>query len=297
MTETLAEKYDAGTGPEDFTVSVADEPPETVDEAAEMAEAPYGWTRDRDSGTLRPKKRPGRPGKPPGPDDIPADQPVSRAEDKAPETGKARPGRGVPARDDAPGMPRGGVVAKGVNKLYRRAGKIVRAMDPDIGQALIECATKDPSDPDELTVGEAWEELARTNPRVRRFLMRAISGNAWGDLVMAHAPIGIALLMKPAVQKLIPFGRVMESMAEPDEDTPDGEGGLPGGMTAADFGAMRDLAQQQAARMAERMGVKVSAEQMAEAAAAATARFEGGAVPPAFARSQPRTRTRAKRRG
>lgn len=287
MTETLDEKYDAGTGPEDFAVSVADEPPEPVDEAAEQAEAPYGWTRDR-AGNLRPKKKPGRPGKPPGPDEIPADQPVSRADDRPPAV--TAPGR--PPAEDVP-MPRGGVIAKGVDKLYRRAGKIIRGMDSDIGNALIACTRKDPDEPDELTVGEAWEQLAKVNPRIRRFLTRALAGNAWGDLVMAHAPLGIALVMKPAVQRLIPFGRIMESMAEPDEDTPEGEGGLPGGMTADDFAQMQDLAKQQAKRMAERMGMHVSPEQMAEAAAAATARFEG-AVPPAF-RAQPRTRSRAQR--
>ena len=45
------------------------------------------------------------------------------------------------------------------------------------------------------------------------------------------APIAMAVLMKPAVLKRIPFAAFIESMAEPDEDTPAGEGGLPGGMT------------------------------------------------------------------
>jgi hypothetical protein len=177
-------------------------------------------------------------------------------------------------------MPRGGVIAAGVNKLYRRGGKIIRAMDPDIGNAVIACTRKD--EDDELTVGEAWEALAKTNPRIRAFIMRAISGGAWGDLVMAHAPIGLALFMKPQVQRLLRLERLVESMAEPDEDTPDGEGGLPGGMTAEDFGQMRDMA-------AEQLGVPVSDEQLAEAVAQA-------GVPPAF-RAQPRRRTRAARRG
>ena len=292
MTETLEEKYDAGTGPEDFAVSVADEPP--VDEAAEQAEAPYGWIRDRRTGQLRPRIKPGRPKIPPGPDDIPSDQPVSRADDKAPAAGGNRPA--APA-DDVP-MPRGGIIAKGVNKLYRRAGRIVRAMDHDIGSAIIACTRTDPDDPDDdLTVGEAWEALAKTNPRIRRFLLKAVAGGAWGDLVMAHAPIGIAIAMKPAILRLIPFDRLIASMAEPDDDTPEGEGGLPGGMTESDFGEMRDLAQQQAAKMAARLGMTVSPEEMAEAAAAAQARFEGGDIPAAFRRSQPRTRSRAQRRG
>lgn len=294
MTETLDEKYDAATGPEDFAVSVAEDPPEPVDEAAEQAEAPYGWTRGRD-GQLRPKKKPGRPSIPPGPDGIPADKPVSRAADRPPAAG-TKPG---PRLDDAaPAMPRGGVIAAGVNKLYRRGGKIIRVADPDIGNAVIACTRKsaDPDDADELTVGEAWEQLAKANPRIRRFLLKAVAGGAWSDLIMAHAPIGIAIAMKPAVQRLLPFERFVESMAEPDEDTPEGEGGLPGGMTADDFAQMREVAQAQAARMAQRMGVRVSPEQMAEAAAEASRRFEGE-VPAAFARAQPRRRSRAARAG
>ena len=285
MTATTGEKYDGGTGPEDFMT--AEEPPEDSIPAGEE-EAPYGWRRD-DDGNLVPRKKPGRPRKQATPDEMPPDaSPVSRAADRPPDTTGDRKRAETPGA--VPAMPRGGVIAAGVNKLYRRAGKITRAMDPDIGAAIIACTRKDGDEPDELTVGEAWENLARANPRVRAFLLKAIAGGAWGDLVMAHAPLGLALMMKPAVQRLIPFGRLAESMAEPDEDTPAGEGGLPGGMTADDFGQMRDLAAQQARRMAERMGHPVSDEQLAEAVAQA-------GVPPAFRRNQPRQRSRAGRRG
>jgi hypothetical protein len=189
-------------------------------------------------------------------------------------------------------MPRGGVIAAGVDKLYRRAGKILRAFDHDIGQALIECTRADLLEEGELTVGQAWEQVAKTNPRIRAFLMRAIAGGAWGDLIMAHAPIGIAIVMKPAVQRLIPFGRIIDSVAEPDDDTPEGEGGLPGGMTAADFEELRATAAEQARRVAARMGMDVSDEQLAEAAASV------GGVPPAFNRQQRRAAaSRARRRG
>ena len=172
-------------------------------------------------------------------------------------------------------MPRGGVLAAGINKLYRRAGKIIRAFDHDIGQAVIECTRADDLEEGELTVGEAWEALAKANPRIRRFLLKAIAGGAWTDLVMAHAPIGIALMLKPSVQRFIPFGRLLESVAEPDEDSGDGEGGLPGRMTAADFEELKGQAEQQARRMAERMHLTVSPEELAEAAASVGA----GAMP------------------
>ena len=283
MTVTAGEKYDAEVGPEDF--AQADEPPDP-DVSAGETEAPYGWTRDKATGELRPKKRPGRPSMPPPAEKVAEGPPVSRAADRAPDGGK----RGKPPIADT-AMPKGGVIAAGVNKLYRRAGKILRVFDAEIGEAFIACTRReDGDDADELTVGEAWENLCKTNPRVRRFVMRAIAGGAMGDLVMAHAPIGIAFAMKPLVQRLIPFERLIASVAEPDEDTPEGEGGLPGGMTEADFGDMQRLAEEQARRMAARMGVQVSDDELAEASARAA-----GRVPPAFRRNQPSRQSRAKR--
>lgn len=291
MTVTTSETYDADTSPDDFLT--ADEPPGPdvpADDESEPA-APYGWTRDRETGQLRPKKRPGRPAAPPGPDEITKGDPVARAADRPPGSGKR--GHDRVADADVP-MPKGGIIAAGVNKLYRRAGKIVRVFDADMGEAFIACTRRDgDDDADELTVGEAWENLCRTNPRVRRFVLKAIAGGAAGDLIMAHAPIGIAFMMKPLVQKLIPFDRLIGSMAEPDDDTPDGEGGLPGGMTAGDFGEMQAMAEQQARKMAERMGMQVSDEELAAASAKAA-----GKVPPAFRRQQPAGRqSRAKRAG
>ena len=288
MTATTQEKYDAGTSEADF--ATAEDPPE--DETPGEGTPPAGWTRDRSTGEMRPKRRAGRPrlGEPPEPA-LPS-EPVSRTEDQppGPPAGRRRRPKDSPGPD--PAMPKGGVIAAGVNKLYRRAGKLIRAADRDIGQAIIDCTRPDPEEPDELTVGEAWENLCKTNPRIRRFVLKAIAGGAVGDLLMAHAPIGIALVMKPWVQKLIPFGRIVESMAEPDEDTPEGEGGLPGGMTEADVGDMRDLAEQQARRMAARMGINVTAEELTKASAAAAARMPAG-----FVRQQPRRASRAQRRG
>ena len=289
--------YDGGTGPDDF--AVADEIPGddlTEDETAGSdfadGEAPYGWMRDRKTGTLRPKKRPGRPNMPPGPEELAAAPPVEREPDRPPDTSK-RPAARAATVPAAP-MPRGGVIAAGVDKLYRRAGKLLRALDHDIGQALIECTRVELLEEGELTVGQAWEQVAKTNPRIRAFLLKAIAGGAWGDLVMAHAPLGIALVMKPAVQRWVPWGRIVESMAEPDEDTPDGEGGLPGGMTAADFETLKGTAAEQARRVAARMGIQVSDEQLAAATADVT-----GVVPQVRVNRQQRraAESRARRKG
>jgi hypothetical protein len=275
------DEYTAGITAGDFGTSP--DPGETADQDAEP-EAPYGYTTDPETGERRPKKRAGRPRKPPGPEELAAADPIQPGDDKPPRAGRRRkPPAGVPD------MPKGGIIAAGVNRLYRKAGRIVRAMDHDIGTAIIECTRKE--DPDDLTVGEAWEALCKANPRIRRFVLGCLKGGAWGDLVMAHAPIGVALFMKPAIQKMIPFRRVIEGMAEPDEDQAEGEGGLPGGMTAGDFDQMSELAQEQARKAFAKMGVQVSDAELAEAAAAAQAN-----LPPAFRRAQPKRTTRAQRR-
>ncbi len=222
-------------------------------------EAPYGFTIDRETGEHRPKKTAGRPRKPPGLDDLKAAKAESETsgpaapapEDRAPSKGKRtrRAGRtaGAP-KDDAP-VPqhRPGQITKGVNRLYRRAGKIVRAMDRDIGVAILESARDD----DEESVGAAWEELARTNPRIRAFLLRCIGGGAWGALIMAHMPIFLAIVMKDGIRKHVPFMKLIESMAEPDETATDQEKSE--ALNPDDLKSMMGMAQQMMASMGGRV--------------------------------------------
>lgn len=303
---------DAGAGAEFVAMRLGQM--ETADRQA--AEAPYGYTK-----AGQPKKAPGRPrnNKPPSLEELkgtaaPAPDPSAGEgeeggsgapvpeppADRAPDDSRRRT-RKPKVQTPAPPY-KAGVITNGVNRLYRRAGKIVRAMDADIGSAIIESArnTAEPGEPDD-SVGAAWDELAKTNPRIRRFLMKCLAGGAWGQLVMAHAPIGMAIIMKPAIFRRIPFQNLITSLAEPDEDTPAGEGGLPGGMTAADAQQMTDLAQQQMARM----GMNVPPEVAAQMAAMAQNMMGGsqfvpagpGEPPPAFTRHQPRrTAPRAARK-
>jgi hypothetical protein len=295
MTATITENYAAETSPDDFITpdQPPDDPPgdETAGQDADT-EAPYGWTRDKATGELRPKMRPGRPKNPPGPEELAAKEPVTRARDRAPKTGKI-----VSGPVTYPDMPPGGTIARGVNRLYRRAGKLVRAMDYDIGTAIIECTRRD--DDDDLTVGEAWEAVCKTNPRIRAWVLNLIKGGAWGDLVMAHAPIALAIMMKPAILRLIPFRRFIESMAERDEDAPEGD---LGGLEPGDVEDMADVGEQMAAQAARKMeqaarAMGASADDIAQARAMAEAMAGGGAVPPAFRRQQPQNRSRAQRRG
>ena len=292
MTTITEENYGAGTSPDDF-IGAGELPLDDPDDvsAGHDAEpdAPYGWTRDPDTGQMRPKKRPGRPGKPPAAEELAQKDPVTRAEDRRPKSRDQQPKTDA----DYPPMPRGGVIASGVNRLYRRAGKIVRAMDYDIGTAIIECTRKD--EDDDLTVGEAWENLCKANPRIRAFILKVIAGGAWGELVMAHAPIMLAIAMKPAIMRLIPFRRLVESLAEPDDDSPDGD---LGGLTAGDVDQAAGMAEQLAEQAVRKMGLNVSPEEMAEARRMAEQAMAGGGnIPPAFRRQQPKSKTRAQRNG
>lgn len=260
MTETV--EAPAGAGFAAMMAGAAD---------LERPEAPFGYTRDRETGDMRPKKSPGRGGKNPvtppvevlkaasaaPPADVEGGDPVSPAgsptapADRAPDLKRG----GKAAKPDTLLPPyKAGVICSGVNKLYRKTGKLVRGLDKDIGDAFIDSARNTADVPGEDdSVGAAWEQLARTNPRIRRAMMKLLMGGAWTDLAMAHAPIALAVVMKPAIRQRLPLMRIAESLAEPDEDSAPGEGGLPGGMTMADLASVRELALAEA----EKRGIQV----------------------------------------
>lgn len=225
-----------------------DEPPPPDPERA-----PFGWTRDRGSKEWRPKMRAGRPPRvPPSADELttsgPPPAPPPR-DDPPREDKRSRPAAPPPATAPADvAMPAAGFIARRVDKLYRRAGRFITLKDAEIGAAFIMAGTKE--DDEDVTAGEAWEALCRTNPRVRAWVMRALQGGVYWDLVMAHAPILLALLMKESVLRFIPFRALLESWAEP-EDTAEGAELRPD-----DVGQMMDLAEDQARRTAARMGLK-----------------------------------------
>lgn len=227
------------------------EPAEAVDGLPEpSAEAPYGWMRDPDTGELRPKKTRGRrakgdpeprtPGVPPSLDQLKADTKARSSRDRAPAEDVAPQGparkRGVfrtgPKEPPAPRQPdplppfRAGPIAKGVNSLYRKAGRIVRMWDPEVGRAIIACTLKEDGDEDGVTVGEAWEELARTNPRIRAFLLKLLATGAWSSLFAAHLPILLAVLLKDGIRERVPMMGLVEAFLVDD----DGPGGRPSGL-------------------------------------------------------------------
>jgi len=232
--------------------------------------APWGYRGDG----VTPRNRPGRQTPttqptpaasgdersvqvPPSLEDLRGNAPTGGREDVAPGRGNRR-GRSrskasvagkaadTAPRPEAPPF-RAGPIAKGVNRLYRRAGKLVRSFDPMLGAAII--ATTEKDDVDDVTVGEAWEEIARTNVQVRVLLTKLITGGAWGQLFMCHTPILLALIMKDSIRQHLPFGNLLATVFEPD-DTEPGSWGDAESMAA---GQTMDMMFNQAAQMAAQM--------------------------------------------
>lgn len=241
-------------------------------------EAPYGWTKDRKTGELRPKKKPGPPraaaGAPPGLEELRASGPLESAgppADRVP--GSVRRGRrrrslrdriAAPPPEDLPPF-RAGPIAKSLNRLYRRIGKILKQMDRDLGVAVIACTKKE--DEDDITVGEAWEALAKNNPRIRAFLMSITTTGDWTALFMAHAPILGAVLMKEGIRKHLPLQGLIEAFLDHEGEEDDAEedqdedgAPVPAGMPAAfaaltpqDMAMMQGMANKMMAGFASKM--------------------------------------------
>lgn len=235
-------------------------------------DAPYGYTRDRETGEQRPKKAAGRPRRSPSLDELkaeresaaaePGDEDAGRAADRAPQAPK-RGRRGRRAAEDKPKEPvpqfREGQIEKGVNRLYRKAGRILRVWDPAVGQAVIETTIAE--DDDDITVGRAWEDVCRHNPAVRRVVMKFLKGGAYGQLFWAHAPILLAILMKDAIRERIPFGGLMSAfLGDDDDEHQDGEGAPASpfaGVSADDMQQAMAFAQQMMPQMFAGRGVQM----------------------------------------
>lgn len=219
-------------------------------------EAPYGWMTDPSTGLRRPRKRAGRrpagatppAGKSPALEDLKDLGALPAvAEDVAPGASKRRAGKGRKARAPkavAPLPPfREGVIAKGMNKLYKRAGRLIRIWDPAIGSAVI--ASTMPTDDDDVTVGEAWENLAKTNPRIRALLLSMMKGGAYTDLFTAHLPILLAVMMRDGIREKIKFLPIAEAFLVDDDETeePSDLSRMMGGINPADMAQMMQMAQ------------------------------------------------------
>lgn len=180
--------------------------------------------------------------------------PIERGEDRTPGSGPRRKTRraSAPAAEpaDVPAF-RAGPIATGMNRLYVRAGKILRALDWDIGTAVIAMTRKESED--DVSIGEAWEEFARVYPKHRVWILKLIQGGAAGQLLMAHAPLFLAIIMKDSIRRHLPLARLWSAWLDGEEaQVPTESGSGPGmadlssmfaGMSAQDMGDAYQFAQ------------------------------------------------------
>ncbi len=93
----------------------------------------------------------------------------------------------------APAMPRKGHLARQFTQLYVSLGTFMLPIDAACGGAVINAAPK---------CGEAIENLARENPADRKALLAMVETSVWGQVIVAHAPIMLAIAIHhvPAVR-------------------------------------------------------------------------------------------------
>jgi hypothetical protein len=226
-------------------------------------EAPYGYTEDSRTGERRPKKSPGRPRKSPSLEDLKAAKEAEPAPDdrrdgdRAPLPPKGRRGRRAAESHPRPAaaVPQKyraeGSIAKGINQLYRRIGRVAKALGmTDFGEALILITRAE--DPEDMTVGDAWERLCQTNPRIKAFWLRMLSGGAVGEVVAAHLPVFAVILSADWVRRRVPIMRLATAMVAEDEtEAPETPAAEDSPVVDTPFGPMRQADVEQMMAMAQ----------------------------------------------
>lgn len=105
--------------------------------------------------------------------------------ERAPKGEKnSRPRRSKTSRP-VPPMPKGGL-KPALENMYTGIGMSIMPFDPGCGRIIIENAS---------ACAESLDELAKTNQAVRRILISLVTTSAWGAVIMAHAPIVMAIAM------------------------------------------------------------------------------------------------------
>lgn len=112
----------------------------------------------------------------------------------SPRERKQRKPRPEKVQLPVPGMPRKGALARQITQMYVSLGTFLLPFDAACAGAIINAAPR---------CGEAMENLARENPAVRRAIMAMVETSVWGQVVMAHAPIMLAIAIHhvPAVRE------------------------------------------------------------------------------------------------
>lgn len=128
--------------------------------------------------------------------DYDGDQKVLRHAPKVP-VGKpgAKPTGRVKPPPQPVKMPAKGVLKRAVMDIYGFAGMSLSMFRPNIAKVIVENAED---------CAAAWEDLAETNESVRRVLLSLTKTSAWGGIILAHAPIALAIYSEINAPKVEP---------------------------------------------------------------------------------------------
>jgi hypothetical protein len=120
----------------------------------------------------------------------------------------------TPKRPKAiPSAPRGGIL-KPLEELYTGIGLMMMPFDPSCGRVIIEAAP---------ACAKSLNDMANTNPAVRRLLISLLSTSAMGAVVMAHAPIVMAIAMHHIPALKSKQEKMVADMAEMFANMPKGD--------------------------------------------------------------------------
>jgi hypothetical protein len=146
----------------------------------ETAAPPRGDAPPTLPGGEQPTRRPG-----------PAEPPRKRR--TRPRLDQPTPDRRVVRDEEAPPEYRAGILVKPLTDLYVAVGTMLLPITYPVGTAFVQNAGP---------CAESLDELARTNPAVRKVLMSLLTTGAWGKVIAAHFPIilAIGVTYSPAVR-------------------------------------------------------------------------------------------------
>jgi hypothetical protein len=110
-----------------------------------------------------------------------------------PRLDQPTPDRRIVRDEEAPPEYRAGILVKPLTDLYVAVGTMLLPITTPVGTAFVQNAGP---------CAESLDELARTNPAVRKVLMSLLTTGAWGKVIAAHFPIllAIGVTYSPAVR-------------------------------------------------------------------------------------------------
>lgn len=133
-------------------------------------------------------------------DTPPTQRQTPRDEEPAPRATRARktPLKSAPtssqsADDDAIKDYRPGILVKPLRDLYVTVGTLVLPFNNPVGTAFIQNAEQ---------CAKALDNAAKADKQIRRVLMLLVQGSVWGEVIIAHMPImmALAVTMMPSVR-------------------------------------------------------------------------------------------------